>query len=142
MEAVSRGCLGRRRNRPCYIQQMRAHSCVFPSEMLYLHALGHLSCAMRNIPKGVDEQAQAVSKAAAPQIQHKPPPRKFVMIEQTNVTAEPAVQWTSVERSAWAQQGRDVDVYVRLSTCPLLSCSIVSLYRFYSKRFALCFPAA
>ena len=48
----------------------------------------------------------------------KNPPRRIMLAENGDATRELPVKWTSIQRSAWDQRGRDVDVYVRALVIP------------------------
>jgi hypothetical protein len=48
----------------------------------------------------------------------KNPPRRIMLAEDGDATRELPVKWTSIQRSAWDQRGRDVDVYVRALVIP------------------------
>ena len=43
----------------------------------------------------------------------KNPPRRIMSAEDGDATSSRFIKWTSIERVAWDQSGRDVDVYVR-----------------------------
>jgi hypothetical protein len=67
---------------------------------------------MQRGPKPADFEAAMAAQQAPP----KNPPRKIAEGIQDPSHDEKPLKWTSVQRTAWDQQGRDVDVYVCAET--------------------------
>ena len=82
----------------------------------------HLIAAIQELraSRGMERGAAAAEFEAALMAQRandKNPPRRIMSAEDGDATSSRFIKWTSIERVAWDQSGRDVDVYVR----PLLS---------------------
>lgn len=81
-----------------------------------LHVSAHvrpdssLSQAAKGMQRG-PSPAEFEAAIAAQQAPPKNPPRKIA--DQLAQAHEKPFKWTPVERMAWEQNGRDVDVYVR-----------------------------
>lgn len=67
---------------------------------------------MQRGPKPADFEAAMAAQQAPP----KNPPRKIADGIHDPAHDEKSLKWTSVQRTAWDQQGRDVDVYVCADT--------------------------
>ena len=72
---------------------------------------------MQRGPAPADFDTALMAQRAPP----KNPPRKIIAPQDTGApgSREEPVKWTSIQRSAWDQKGRDVDVYVRALMTPV-----------------------